>query len=99
MNKIVVSVPNIVDNAQGDEEINSLFCEKYNALYNSVSYNVNEMNTLLDEININVNDKCKHNLCNSATAAIRMLKPYETDGIETASSDILIHACPELYIH
>ena len=72
-----------------------------------MSYNVNEMNTLLDEININVNDKCKHNLCNSShtmsddevTAAIRILKPYETDGVEAATSDILIHACPELYIH
>ena len=31
--------------------------------------------------------------------AIRMLKPYKTDGVEAATSDILIHACPELYIH
>ena len=35
----------------GDEEIAQLFSDKYNHLYNSVSYDVDEMNVINTEIN------------------------------------------------
>ena len=38
------NMPNIVDQAHGDTEISNLFVDTYEHLYNSVSYNVDEMN-------------------------------------------------------
>ena len=34
----ITSILNIVDNAEGDDQISILFTDKYNNLYNSVSY-------------------------------------------------------------
>ena len=87
--------------------ISNLFVDKYEHLYNSVSYNVDEMNYVCTEIENNVNNICKRGLCESShiisvqdvTCAIGRMKPFKADGIEATSSDILINACTELHVH
>ena len=40
------TVPNIMDNVTGSDNINSLFTDKYKNLYNSVGFNANELESL-----------------------------------------------------
>ena len=44
-------LPSSVDGMVGDDEIAQLFSDKYNHLYNSVSYDVDEINSIGSEIN------------------------------------------------
>ena len=45
-----VPSPNIMDGVQGDEAICVIFGDKYERLYNSVPYDVTEMNALRDSL-------------------------------------------------
>ena len=46
MSKTTSSLPNNMDGITGADQISSLFAEKYDALYNSVSYNNEELGRL-----------------------------------------------------
>ena len=48
------NMPNIVDSAQGDNEICTIFRNKYNDLYNSVSYNNHDMKRVRTELDGNI---------------------------------------------
>ena len=49
------SVPNVMDNLTGSNNIISLFTDKYKNLYNSVGFNLDE----LELLNSNINNKIK----------------------------------------
>ena len=53
------TVPNIMDNVTGSDNINSLFTDKYKNLYNSVGFNANELESLCSNINDKINEKHK----------------------------------------
>ena len=45
------NLPNIIDDKTEVEEISNIFAEKYDTLYNSVSYSLND----LDRLKMNIN--------------------------------------------
>lgn len=45
------SLPGVFDNAQREREICEMFCQKYSHLYNSVSYDVEDMEAVISELN------------------------------------------------
>jgi len=47
-------IPNSIDSAQGNDEISSIFRNKYNDLYNSVCYNSQDMKRVLNELDCNI---------------------------------------------
>ena len=58
------NLPNAMDEVTGTDEISSLFADKYDTLYNSVSYNMNEMNRLENEIKSHINIGCSDHIYN-----------------------------------
>jgi len=97
------SLPNVVDNTQGDEEISRLFADKYSNLYNSVSYDANNMYVARQELVHEIEPFCDcsslHNITvDKVTKAVLRLKPHKADGEENASSDLLINSCHKLAI-
>jgi len=48
------SLPNVVNDTHGDEDIINIFANKYKHLYNSVSYDVNDMNVVHNELEKNI---------------------------------------------
>ena len=79
---------NMIDNVTGDEAISSLFAEKYEDIYNSVSYDYSEYSQLLNNLNTRINNLCcQNNECKSkhyirkadVSLAILKLKPGKTD--------------------
>ena len=101
------SLPNVVDDDHGDKDITNTFANKYKHLYNSVSYDVNDMNVVRTQLENNIVISCKtaarkasHTInVDDVTNAVLMLKPHKADGIENVSSDALINGCFELYVH
>ena len=57
--------PSTVDSAVGCDNICDVFCENYKNLYNSVSYDVNEMVSLKNQIHTNVKEICNKGECYS----------------------------------
>ena len=55
-------LPSSVDGVVGDDEIAQLFSDKYNYLYNRVSYDVDEMNSIGAEINKQVKEHVVYNI-------------------------------------
>ena len=101
--------PNRVDNAQGECEIAELFKDKFNNLYNCVSYDKNDMDVLLNDIDSLINDKCNccgscihgtHSIsANDVKLAIGNLKPGKRDGSSDVVSDHIINACNSFNVH
>ena len=48
----------------GDEEIAQLFSDEYNHLYNSVSYDVDEINVINSEINKQIKENVAYDILN-----------------------------------
>ena len=98
------SLPSSVDTAQCASEISNLFADKYKLLYNSVSYNVNEMSVLLADIDKLIDSKCHSNACGfnhsitvaTVTEAVRALKLGKHDGNNVSHSDHFIHGTSKL---
>jgi len=101
------SLPNVVDDAHGDKDITNTFTNKCKHLYNSVSYDVNDMNVVTNEFENSIAISCKTGACKAShtvnvddvTNAVLRLKPHKADGIENVSSDALINGYFELYVH
>ncbi len=103
--------PNRVDNAQGESEISNLFADKFQNLYNCVSYKKKkeDMDALLNDINGLVITKCKcfgqcmhdtHSIIVAEVgSAIEKLKPGQMDGSTEVVSDHIINACERLNVH
>ena len=73
------SLPNMMDGLTGDEEISHIFSEKYDTLYNSVGYNIQDLNNLMDDIESRINAGCPNH---THTLTVKELK----DGIEKLKS-------------
>lgn len=56
---------NTIDNATGKENIGKMFAEKFKRLYNSVSYNAEDMQQLLHDIDSDIENNCCNDLCYS----------------------------------
>jgi len=98
---------NIADSSQCDDEISTIFRNKYNHLYNSVSYNNNDMKSVLTELGCNIKWSTITETCTSSdhyttddvSMAFRRLKPHKLDGVEDVSLDFLINGCHKLFVH
>ena len=93
----------MVDNVNGAEDIAALFQEKYNNLYNSVSYNTNDMSCLTHTIDGMIKNHNIKGICECCTKypyyvtlvdvskAVSQLKSSKEDGNEDYSSENIIH--------
>ena len=95
-------IPNVIDNVSGADKITGLFKDKYNHLYNSVSYDVQRMNIIENDVNcsiknmsVNVNE-CIVDRCDVYDAIKRCAKGKH-DGNIGLFSDHIIHGTPKLY--
>lgn len=101
------SMPSVVDGVEGVEEICSLFKEKYEDLYNSVSFNDIEMNEFLNVVSTKVNTVCEFGSCENhhvmnvddVKCAVRKLKAGKSDANVNLCSDNFICACNDLFVH
>ena len=55
-------LPSSIDGVVGDEEIAKRFSDKYNQLYNSVSYDIDEMNIINREINKQIKENVAYDI-------------------------------------
>ena len=62
MTKSNDELPSMMDDQTGVLEISKIFSDKYDALYNSVSYDNHDMNKLYREIETCIANKCPNNL-------------------------------------
>ena len=83
-----------------DKDISELFAAKYNQLYNSVSYDINELSNIQHELN----KKLSINVCDGhydtislkdVSEAIDGLKSFKRDGSLDLYTDNFIH-CSEV---
>ena len=58
MTKTNNNLPNVIDDKTEVEEISNIFAEKYDMLYNSVGYSINDLNKLTNDINTGIDDNC-----------------------------------------
>lgn len=82
-----------IDSLSTDDDISDLFGTKYKHLYNSVPYDINEMNLISDDINNRLMES-KHQYTLTVAdvqLAINRLKLGKCDGEEGLNSDHIIH--------
>ena len=98
---------NYVDDACGDEEIGELFSQRFNELYNSVSFEQPDLDEVMRRVNAAVMRQCSQGSCycdhrvnvNDVKKACRSLKGAKSDVREGITSDCFVHGCDELYLH
>ena len=69
--------PTNIDSIKGDDNINGLFSNKYKNLYNSVSYDVNQMNILKTHVsNEIVSHSCESHtvMVHNVVSSVKLLK-------------------------
>ena len=81
----------------------NLFADKYQDLYTSVPYGVNDITVLCDELHKSTtvdgfDGNCMVNVA-EVIDAVHKLKPSKSDGCIGLSSDFFIHACDELFVY
>lgn len=60
MTKTTHDLPDVMDGITGIEEISNIFANKYQSLYNSVSYNIQNMKSLKSEIESLIRVECNN---------------------------------------
>jgi hypothetical protein len=103
---VKAQLPNSIDGKTEEAEICELFSHKYETLLNSVSYNTDDMNSILKSIDCDIDQSCnkdrcysKHNInVNDLMEAVKELKPHKTDGNDGCQSNHLIHGTQRLYV-
>ena len=96
-----------IDGEAGEEAICNMFAGKYEDLYNSVPFEQDQMEEVLQELNAQVRTCCMQGECYSdhnvsvmeVHKAIRSLKRGKSDTHELLSSDHFKNACNELHVH
>ncbi len=100
-----VFYPNKVDEVIGVQNITNVFGVKFDKLYNSVSYNVDDMNILKNDIISALSNKRECSNCihgnhsitfKNCHDAIKKLKQSKSDGCTGILSDHIIHASDKL---
>ena len=64
LEKNISASPNCMDNFTGNENISELFAGKFGNLYNSVSFNEDELEVILNENDCDVQVKCTNDIVN-----------------------------------
>ena len=93
-------LPSSIDGVVGDEEIAQLFSDKYNHLYNSVSYayGIDEMNVINMEINTQIKENVAYDISvDEVIEGVQRLKLGKSDGEERLNSIHIIHG-PKLFV-
>ena len=102
------ATPAMVEGVQGNEAICDLFSHKYEQLYNGVSYDVNEMNALCNEIDDLIERKyvneseCyyRHGVSvEDVVGAVKKLKRGEAEASDSITSDHNVNAPHDLFVH
>ena len=95
------SVSNIVDGMTDNVDIANMFADKFDKLYTSVPYNEEDMHHIVEHIDNEINGFSADCIISfqDVVDAISTLKPNKNDGHFGLSTDHLINACDELYIH
>ena len=65
MTKSNNNLPNVMDGLDNVNEITDIFYNKYNDLYNCVSYDKEEMNALATDINSRIENECQYKINHS----------------------------------
>ena len=89
-----------MDDANDEIEISNVFASQYNALYNSVPYDMNKMNVLKSELDDRIVKICKSGACEhnhviseaQVRDGIKRLKPNKTDGDSGHNSSHLLNS-------
>ena len=95
----------IVDGQTDVNSIATLFAAKYRDLYSSVSYNKNEMQRIVDDVNNSLKDESLSTATDyiihiqDVKSAITRLKPHKNDGGSSLSTDHLINAGNDCLTH
>ena len=100
-----VFYPGMVDDVVGEQDIAAVFAEKFDTLYNCVSYNTNDMNVLKNDIDNAMYEmrkfNCIHDNHSISTMDVRTsltkLQSSKSDGSTQVLSDHFIHAGIYLY--
>ena len=93
-----------VDDESNDEKIADLFADKFDTLYNSVSYDKTQMEKLksqLDDLILSNNNSIVDRLVSieKVKLAVKTLKCGKHDGHTGHYSDHIIHGSDNLYVH
>merc|ERR1711874_391071 len=79
MTKFKDELPSMMDGHTGTDEISKIFSDKYETLYNTVSYNKHDMDKLKKEIDSNIAKECPNGLVqsnNRHSITVKELKKY-----------------------
>ena len=71
MSKTNNNLPSVIDGITGIEEISDIFADKYDALYNSVSYSQNDLSILMRNIDTQITNVCPNH---SHTITVKEVK-------------------------
>jgi len=97
------SVSCVVDGHSNSGDISAMFAQRYQDLYSCVYFDADSMDDIRQNIeqqiaNGNSVDKCIINAADIARV-IHKIKPGKSDGNKGLSSDYILHACNDLYVH
>ena len=89
-----------IDKAVGGNEICDLFSYKYQSLYNSVSYNQDDLNEVVKKLDSLTNNVCSKDHCYNShsinvsmvTSAFELLKHNKSDGKVSSISNFIIYS-------
>jgi len=101
------TVPKVVDGKQNDTDISNVFADKYQQLYNCVSYDQGEMNSVFKALDASIDSLCNKGGCydshiissHDVANAIGKLKLNKSDGVHILLSDSLKHSNPLFHEH
>ena len=92
-------LPSSIDGVVGDEEIAKFVSDKYNHPYNSVSYDVDEMNVINTKINKQIKENVAYNISvDEVIEGVQRLKLGKSDGEEGLNSNHIIHGPKILFV-
>lgn len=100
-------MPNNIDGHIGKEAICEHLAQKYETLYNSVSYDHDEMDLIMSDIDDHITSKCcDGNLCtmqhqttvDEITQAVKSLKYNKNDGFSVLSTNHLKYGTHRLHV-
>ena len=97
------TIPNMVDGSIGDDNISDVFAEKYKALYNSVSYENDDMDKLLQSVDKIITNECSkldipYIAVENVIDAMSRIKRGKNDGYGMLYSDHFINGPHRLYV-
>jgi len=92
-----------VDGISDASCISKLFADKYQVLYNSVSYDGTDLQSIMDELNHKISQEATESAYHITTSHVKVafdrLKPHKSDGCTDLTSDHLKHAGTDLFEH